>query len=271
MDTNTLSRRGFLASAAAVSAGFMGLRAAAEAVPAEATSAGVGYGPLMDDPAGLIKLPKGFSYRVLSKTGDEMDDGLLVPGMQDGMAAFEGPGNTTVLVCNHEIDDDPTSIGAFGEANERVGKIAAEKLYDPGDGTTGPSLGGCTRVIVDNASGEVVGKHLALAGTVRNCAGGPTPWGTWVTCEEDVRTAQRDGFSMSHGYNFEVPSAPTAGVADPLPIKAMGRFNHEAIAVDPRTGAVYQTEDRHEGLIYRYLPNTPGKLHDGGRLQALAI
>ncbi|MEM6333816.1 MAG: alkaline phosphatase PhoX [Planctomycetota bacterium] len=281
MYANTLSRRGFLVSAAAVSAGFMGLRAAAGAGGPLSASAsggggisgggGVGYGPLMDDPAGMMKLPEGFSYRVLSRTGDEMADGLLVPGLPDGMAAFEGPGDTTVLVRNHEIAAGKPSIGAFGEAHERLGGLAPEKLYDPGDGTDGPILGGCTRVVVDNATGEVVGQHLALAGTVRNCAGGPTPWGTWVTCEEDVRTGRHEGYSVDHGYNFEVPSDPSAGVADPLPIKAMGRFNHEAIAVDPRTGAVYQTEDRHEGLIYRYLPKTPGRLHDGGRLQALAV
>jgi len=51
----------------------------------------------------------------------------------------------------------------------------------------------------------------------------------------------------------------------------MGRFVHEAVAVDPRTGIVYQTEDREDGLIYRYLPTKRGDLHAGGRLQALAL
>src|SRR5690606_36611245 len=74
-----------------------------------------------------------------------------------------------------------------------------------------------------------------------------------------------------HGYVFEVPATETVGLADPLPIKAMGRFNHEAVAVDSRTGIVYLTEDRGDSLIYRYIPNTRGKLHRGGKLQALAI
>lgn len=77
--------------------------------------------------------------------------------------------------------------------------------------------------------------------------------------------------AKNHGYNFEVPATEDARIADPVPLKAMGRFNHEAIAVDPISGAVYETEDRHDGLIYRFLPNRNGRLAEGGRLQALAI
>ncbi len=51
----------------------------------------------------------------------------------------------------------------------------------------------------------------------------------------------------------------------------MGRFNHEVVCVDPDTGIVYQTEDQGDGLIYRYIPNVRGQLHEGGRLQALAV
>ena len=61
-----------------------------------------------------------------------------------------------------------------------------------------------------------------------------------------------------HGYNFEVPSSPTVGLTTPIPLKAMGQFNHEAIAVDPKSGIVYQTEDRHDSLIYRFIPDVPG-------------
>ena len=70
---------------------------------------------------------------------------------------------------------------------------------------------------------------------------------------------------------FEVPATEDPVLADPLPIKDMGRFNHEAVAVDPRTGIVYLTEDRGDSLIYRYIPKKRGKLHEGGKLQALAI
>lgn len=272
MSTTELSRRLFLQSAAAVSAGFMGLRAAASEPKAVATGGPpIGYGSLKSDPHGVLDLPEGFTYRVLSQTGQEMDDGLLVPGMPDGMAAFAGADGTTVIVRNHENRAKPTRNGAYGWTNERYRLVPEDRCYDPGDDSGVVPLGGCTRLIVDDATGEVVGQHLALAGTVRNCAGGPTPWGSWVTCEEDVSTAGHEGYTLDHGYNFEVPADPASGLADPVALKAMGRMNHEAIAIDPRTGIVYQTEDRHEGLIYRFIPDTPGELWRGGKLQAMAI
>ena len=73
-----------------------------------------------------------------------------------------------------------------------------------------------------------------------------------------------------HGYVFDV-SADEESLVDPIPIKSMGKFEHEAAAVHKATGIVYMTEDRHHSLFYRYIPHTPGKLHEGGRLQALAI
>ena len=73
-----------------------------------------------------------------------------------------------------------------------------------------------------------------------------------------------------HGYVFEV-SASATGLVEPVPIKAMGRFEHEACAVHEATGIVYMTEDRQHSLFYRYIPNVPGKLLEGGRLQALAV
>ena len=61
--------------------------------------------------------------------------------------------------------------------------------------------------------------------------------------------------SLDHGYTFEVPATAKPHLAQAVALKAMGRFNHEAIAVDPKTGIVYQTEDRHDGLLYRFIPN----------------
>jgi hypothetical protein len=120
-------------------------------------------------------------------------------------------------------------------------------------------------------------QFLSLAGTELNCAGGATPWGSWLSCEEAFSDPGSSyGLTMSvhreqrHGYVFEVPASGT-GCVSPQPLKDMGRFEHEAAAVDPASGVVYLSEDRHRSLLYRFLPDVPGKLHRGGRLQALAI
>ena len=159
--------------------------------------------------------------------------------------------------------------GAYGEHNALFPNIDAAMLYDAGFGRT-PSMGGTSTLVYDTRKQEVVREFLSLAGTQRNCAGGPTPWQSWITCEETVVTAD-EKIEKNHGYNFEVPATAHPVLARPVPLKAMGRFNHEAIAVEPNSGIVYQTEDRHDGLIYRYIPNVPGQLAEGGRLQALAI
>jgi secreted PhoX family phosphatase len=115
-----------------------------------------------------------------------------------------------------------------------------------------------------------VSQHLSLAGTLRNCAGGPTPWGSWISCEETTLRAG-EGTARDHGYAFEVPATAGGRPAPPVPLTAMGRFNHEAVAVDPATGIVYETEDLSDGLLYRFLPARPGRLSEGGRLQALSV
>ncbi|MDJ0707509.1 MAG: DUF839 domain-containing protein [Leptolyngbyaceae cyanobacterium MO_188.B28] len=120
---------------------------------------------------------------------------------------------------------------------------------------------------------QLIHQYATLAGTVRNCGGGATPWGSWISCEEDTSTPIEGSFSLvskPHGYNFEVPFSATEPVS-PHPLKAMGRFRHEAIAVDPRTGIVYQTEDQSDGLLYRFIPNQAGNLQAGGVLEALRI
>lgn len=227
------------------------------------------YGPLKKDPAKVLDLPRGFEYQVLSRMGRSMSDGLVTPGNHDGMAAFPGKGGRIILVCNHESNPDQGLAGPFGIRNEWLAKVDKKHFYDYGFGEQ-PGLGGTTTVVYNPKTRKVESEFLSLAGTHRNCAGGPTPWNSWVTCEETMRRAG-DGIEKDHGYNFEVPVTDKPKLADPVALKAMGRFNHEAVAVDPKSGVVYQTEDRGDGLIYRFIPKVPGKLAKGGRLQALVV
>lgn len=214
------------------------------------------YGPLLPDPLGFLDLPRGFSYRVISRFGDQMDDGGTVPDAADGMGCFSLPDGRIALVRNHELKAKHDSGGTIDSGYDR-------RL----DGTVLP--GGTTTIILDADTLKLQQQFRSLAGTIRNCAGGVTPWGTWLSCEEDM-TRAKNGVERDHGWVFEVP-ANAKGLVDAAPLKAMGRFNHEAAAVDPRTGTVYMTEDRANGLLYRFLPNVPGRLAEGGRLQAMAL
>lgn len=262
------TRREFIRSSAMVGVGFLGLHKFSFAQNA-APSAQAGYGPLLADPKGIFNLPKGFTYQIISRQGTKMSDGLLVPGKGDGMATFRGKNNTTVLIRNHENTPGDNKNGAFGANNELLGKIDKQKFYDFGSGKL-PCMGGTTTLIYNHTTKKVEQEFLSLAGTIRNCAGGPTPWNSWITCEEAVDKANGT-LEKDHGFVFEVPVSEKASLAAPIPIKAMGRFNHEAVAVEPKTGIVYLTEDDGEGLIYRFLPLAQGKLHKGGKLQALAF
>jgi hypothetical protein len=267
------SRRDFLRSASLYAAGFAGLRALLEnplaAAAAEAGAPAFGFGPLRRDPAGLLDLPAGFSYVRFSAWGEEMDDGLLVPGGHDGMAAFPGPDGRVLLVRNHELESEWLDFSPFGRDHARLARVDATRLYDRGGGVR-PNLGGTTTLVYDPGARRLERHFLSLAGTVRNCAGGPTPWGTWVTCEE-VNDEAEPHAEQAHGFNFEVPPSATPGLVAPVPLKAMGRFRHEAVCVEPRSGIVYQTEDIGDGLLYRFIPAEPGRLAAGGRLQALAL
>lgn len=225
------------------------------------------YGPLIPDPYGALDLPEGFFYTVLSQTGDPMDDGNAVPARPDGMAAFPATRGRIVLVRNQELEIVPHEETAG--RRQRAGDPLADRIYDPGGRSRRP-VGGTTTLVYDPASGRIETQAMSLAGTLRNCAGGPTPWGTWLSCEEAF-AGPGDGLRKPHGYVFEVPASVTPSLVRPVPLTAMGRFRHEAAAVDPRDGAVYMTEDRPDGLFYRYLPDEPGLLSRGGRLQALAL
>ncbi|HEY0102776.1 MAG TPA: alkaline phosphatase PhoX [Brevundimonas sp.] len=266
-------RRQLIAGSAALAFAGMARNAAAQAAAEESYLNEVeGYGPLVRDPNGLFDLPEGFSYRVISQGGETMADGLLVPGQFDGMACFPLEGSRVALVRNHELNAKNRTHrnwGAGGFHQERLHRLDASRAYDT-DKAGRPLPGGTTTVVYDLASGETVRQHLSLAGTSTNCCGGATPWGSWLTCEETEDAPATHDVMREHGYVFEVPAAET-GLADPVPLKAMGRFEHEAVAVDPRTGIVYLTEDKEDGLFYRFIPTTPGRLAEGGRLQAMVF
>ena len=203
----------------------------------------------------LLELPPGFTYRAFSITGQTMSDGSPVPGAHDGMAAFSGPGNTTILVRNHELNPrSSTTVSA-----------PAEKKYST------VAKGGTTNLVV-GPNRKLIKDFASLAGTIRNCAGGPTPWGTWITCEETFEISNE---TVKHGYNFEVPASAEIGLVNPIPLVSMGRFSHEAVAVDPNTSYIYETEDRGDSCFYRFVPSVkptkPGDLAQGGTLFALKI
>ena len=244
--------------------------------PVLAKTAETSHSGLKPDFYETLDLPPDFSYTVISEASDIMNDGFRVPGKHDGMAAFAGPNGRTILVRNHEMEASATEYSPFGRKHALLRKIDHAKLYDAGKGKK-PGLGGTTTLVFDTSNQRLEKHFLSLAGTYRNCAGGVTPWNSWISCEEDVSRPNEDGqhpadtMEKEHGYNFEVPASDQIGLADPVPLKAMGRFRHEAIAIDPRTGIVYQTEDRGDGLFYRYIPNKKGDLHAGGRLQALKV
>ncbi|GLS25650.1 alkaline phosphatase PhoX [Marinibactrum halimedae] len=235
-----------------------------------------GYGSLIADPNKLLDLPAGFQYDVISQLGDKMDDGLTVPNRADGMGCFALDEHRVALVRNHELDPSH-----FSKISKDWQTFTSEHAFDSfqhrsqsdSESHQRVALPGGTTTIVYNTKDQKREKEfVSLTGTIRNCSGGVTPWGSWLTCEESVETSKttKGKIGKSHGYVFEVP-ADASGPVKPVPLKAMGRFNHEAVVVDPRTGIAYLTEDRNDSLLYRFIPKENGKLSLGGQLQALVI
>lgn len=228
-----------------------------------------GYGELFPTAAKntgetFLKLPKGFEYNMIGKYGTLMSDGRPTPTLHDGMATFK-VGKELRIVRNHEVTNGKVARpgSAIGSANH----------YDESAG------GGTTTLIVDPKTRTIIRDFVSLSGTLVNCSGGPTPWGSWISCEETtlgtfVRTSDKGiksgGFAKPHGYCFEVPAAANTNVTA-VPLKAMGRFEHEAVAVDPKSGVVYLTEDYKTCGFYRFLPKKKKHLTEGGTLQMLAI
>jgi secreted PhoX family phosphatase len=207
-----------------------------------------GYGPLapaLDETTGLplLHLPEGFRYLSFGWTGDLMSTGLPTPGSHDGMATFRAGGHRSLLVRNHERGNGSPFSAAYYDAQ---------------------AAGGTTTLEFDTREGRLLESRDSLSGTLRNCAGGPTPWKTWLTCEETTAFT-----TVPHGYIFEVEAD---GMGDPTPLRDMGRFSHEALAADPRTNYIYETEDAGASSgFYRFVPRHGKHLSDGGRLYMLKV
>ena len=211
----------------------------------------------MPDPAGILDLPRGFAYSVVSRAGDLLPAGGNTPGRHDGTGAFRGPRFGTRLVQNHEITGaDPLPAAA-----------APEFTYDP-------KVNGGTTTLTLDWRNRRLDEYVSLAGTAQNCAGGKTPWDTWLTCEETELLAGPTA-DKNHGYVFEVDPNSVSHNQNPTPLTALGRFAHEAVCIDPSRGDVYLTEDASEpnGLVYRFQPTDRsrkyGALRNGGTLRAM--
>ena len=271
------TRRSFIRNAAGVAATGT-LIPTLEAYADRADRLGPGpYGPIApvaDETTGLplLKLPSGFSYRSVGWTGDLMSDGTLTPDRHDGMAIVstgKGKAGEMVLIRNHER-------GATEPGNPvpTVG-VGQAPTYDPFaiPGVIAGLGGGTTTMHFKE--GRLIRDHASLAGTLTNCAGGPTPWRSWLTCEETTIRGSLIG-ALDHGYVYEVPSPDTGVLASARPIVDMGFMDHEAVAVDPYTSVVYLTEDNGPNSgFYRFTPNDPsmrvGSLENGGKLEMMKV
>ncbi|MFG1622371.1 alkaline phosphatase PhoX [Kribbella sp. NPDC049227] len=246
----------------------------AEATPVSHSHHGPGpfpthrpFPPLLDDPNGLLALPAGFKYKVVTHAGEtKLKSGQPTPSLHDGTAVVGSDRNGYTLIQNHEIGgNDPLGVPQIPGT-----------VYDSAVG----SAGGCTVISVDK-DGRNKGEWVGISGTLTNCAGGPTPWGTWMTCEETESKANGTSRLKDHGYVFEVWA--DGKTAHPVPLKALGRYAHEALAIDEDRTHIYLSEDASgpNGLFYRWSAPRGYKLSsrsykdladkDFGTLEAMAI
>lgn len=162
-----------------------------------------------------IEIPIGSSLRIIAESTKPVINNYLWHSAPDGGACFATQDNGWIYVSNSELKHD---------------------------------AGGVSAVRFD-ANANIVDAYSILQNTTRNCAGGKTPWNTWLSCEEH-----------NEGLVYECdPIGKQAAVAHPQ----MGAFNHEAAAFDPKSGSVYLTEDTPDGCLYRYKPTSKNDLSEG--------
>lgn len=215
-----MSRRSFVAGVSALAGSqLFGAPFWRDAVfAAEPAVPGTGpYGPLQAPDANGVQLPAGFTSRLIGVAGQRVGStGFRWHHAPDGGGCFAAADGGWIYVSNSEIGSAKGGVSAVRFA----------------------------------ADGTLADAYTILSGSNRNCSGGTTPWGTWLSCEE----------SGADGKVYECdPQQPSQGVLRPL----LGSFNHEAAATDPSTGEVYLTEDASQGRLYKFVPSAPGDLSAG--------